>query len=126
MYRGCYDSLLYLTVVYHGRYDSVMILLYLSVVYRGCYAGEWKVNPHTHGCSYQAGSLYCFCRGDRLVKPKYSIIEITCLTRITFNVHIYLFKLYYVSMGGHRFNQPLLRIEHGGLGVKRDAFFKKL
>ncbi|CAH1788505.1 unnamed protein product [Owenia fusiformis] len=34
-------------------------------VFRGCYKGEFGVNPNILGCSYQQGSLYCFCKGDK-------------------------------------------------------------
>lgn len=34
-------------------------------VFRGCYRGEFGVDPEKLGCHEQAGSLYCFCKGDR-------------------------------------------------------------
>lgn len=34
-------------------------------IFRGCYKGEYGVDPHKNGCSYQAGSLWCFCEGDK-------------------------------------------------------------
>jgi len=39
---------------------------YVSVVdiVRGCYKGEFGVDQHKYGCSYQAGSTYCFCEGE--------------------------------------------------------------
>ncbi|KAK2163306.1 hypothetical protein LSH36_82g06015 [Paralvinella palmiformis] len=34
-------------------------------IFRGCYKGEYGVDPYRTGCSYQAGSLWCFCEGDK-------------------------------------------------------------
>lgn len=34
-------------------------------IFRGCYKGEFGVNPYRLGCSYQAGALWCFCKGDK-------------------------------------------------------------
>lgn len=34
-------------------------------VFRGCYRGEFGVEPEKLGCHEQAGSLYCFCKGNR-------------------------------------------------------------
>merc|ERR1712178_471378 len=36
-----------------------------SNVYRGCWKGEFGVDPNKIGCHIQAGSLYCFCYGDK-------------------------------------------------------------
>lgn len=34
-------------------------------IFRGCYKGEYGVDPYRTGeCTYQAGSLWCFCEGD--------------------------------------------------------------
>jgi len=34
-------------------------------IFRGCYKDEWGVNPNKLGCHKQAGSTYCFCKGDK-------------------------------------------------------------
>jgi hypothetical protein len=34
-------------------------------VFRGCYKGEYNVDPHLTGCHKQAGSVWCFCEGDK-------------------------------------------------------------
>lgn len=34
-------------------------------VFRGCYKGEYEVDPYRVGCSKQAGSIWCFCEGDK-------------------------------------------------------------
>lgn len=34
-------------------------------IFRGCYKGEYGVDPHKIGCSYQAGAEWCFCEGNK-------------------------------------------------------------
>lgn len=37
---------------------------YNGDIIRGCYKGEFGVDQHRYGCSYQGGSTYCFCEGE--------------------------------------------------------------
>ena len=37
----------------------------ITDIFRGCYKDEWGVDPNKLGCHWQAGSLYCFCKGDK-------------------------------------------------------------
>ena len=40
-------------------------ILYFVDVFRGCYKEEFGVDPNLYGCHEQAGSTYCFCKGDK-------------------------------------------------------------